>query len=92
MRLNDISTEISRFKSNDNCNEFGIELNNLVYQKVLNYQPLSKNRKTRSRLYCVKKSKIITNNNLFNENNNQLSSLENKKIVVKSNLRRKNLI
>lgn len=90
--LNQISTELSRFKSNNIGNDYGIHVNNRILSKLENYNPLPSNRQKRSRLYVIKKSNCLFRNNDESENNRGVKSLVVKKTQVKQLLNNKGLI
>lgn len=77
-KLNKISREISSFKSDKESNHYQLELKPENQILLQNYEPLPTNRSRRSRLYAVKRSKVLKkigpNSNSINVNDNQLSN------------------
>ena len=60
--------------------------------KLERYDPLPTNRSKRSRLYAIKKSRVITKNHNVNDHVNVNHGVKLSKVLVQKILREKNLI
>ncbi len=92
MKLYQINTEISLFKSKGVNSEYGLNLNENIVQKLRNYDPLPSNRKRRTRLSKVKTRDVLSEINLIGNNVDVNNSSSRKRDFLKEVIRRKKIL
>ena len=90
-KLIEISKQICSFNGSKNSQDYEIEVNPENLIKIEKYEPLPTNRTKRSRLYAIKKSKVISQNHSIHDHVNVNHSVILNKVLIQKILREKNL-
>ena len=90
-KLIEISKQICSFNGSKNSQDYEIEVNPENLIKIEKYEPLPTNRTKRSRLYAIKKSKVISQNHGIHDQVNVNHGVKLNQVLVQKILREKNL-